>query len=105
MRGGLAAMSLCLALAGNSIAGTLTLIASTETTSLQSIAKFAACQAEWCGGKAPAGGSSHSLALTNVARFETPIQWQSSFSIAGSRVWSKFIKFSRTGINVRLPLN
>lgn len=32
--------------------------------------------------------------------------WRSnSFSIAGSRIWSKIIKFSSTGVNVRLPLN
>jgi hypothetical protein len=39
------------------------------------------------------------------AAFENSIKWQSSFSIAGSRVWSKVVKFSRTGIDIRVPLN
>jgi hypothetical protein len=34
------------------------------------------------------------------------MQWRpNSFSIAGSRVWSKVIKFTSTGIDVRVPLN
>jgi hypothetical protein len=37
---------------------------------------------------------------------ETRTTWRSNaFSIAGSRIWSKVIKFSSTGVNVRLPLN
>jgi hypothetical protein len=66
---------------------------------------FSTCQADWCAASAATLGGIHGLALTDTARFEAPMRWQSSFSIAGSRVWSKFVKFSRTGINVRLPLN
>jgi hypothetical protein len=41
-----------------------------------------------------------------ISRLETGMNWRSnSFSIAGSRIWSKIIKFSSTGVNVRLPLN
>jgi len=41
-----------------------------------------------------------------ISRLETGMNWRSNaFSIAGSRVWSKVIKFSSTGVNVRLPLN
>jgi hypothetical protein len=43
---------------------------------------------------------------TGISALETGMKWRSSsFSIAGSRVWSKIIKFSTTGINIRLPLN
>jgi hypothetical protein len=42
----------------------------------------------------------------DVGRLNTRMHWRSnSFSIAGSRAWSKIIKFSSTGINVRVPLN
>jgi hypothetical protein len=41
-----------------------------------------------------------------ISRLETGMNWRSNaFSIAGSRAWSKIIKFSSTGVNVRLPLN
>jgi hypothetical protein len=41
-----------------------------------------------------------------ISRLATGMNWRSNaFSIAGSRVWSKIIRFSSTGINVRLPLN
>lgn len=41
-----------------------------------------------------------------MSKLETGMNWRSNaFSIAGSRVWSKIIKFSSTGVNVRLPLN
>ncbi len=41
-----------------------------------------------------------------ISRLETGMNWRSNaFSIAGSRIWSKVIKFSSTGVNVRLPLN
>ena len=41
-----------------------------------------------------------------ISRLESSMNWRSNaFSIAGSRVWSKIIKFSSTGVNVRLPLN
>jgi hypothetical protein len=46
------------------------------------------------------------FAGTVVATLETGTSWRSnSFSIAGSRIWSKIIKFSSHGINVRVPLN
>jgi hypothetical protein len=63
------------------------------------------CKFEWCGWSASAAGDTNSLTRTGLSKFETPIEWRSSFSIAGSRVWSKVIKFSSNGINVRLPLN
>lgn len=37
--------------------------------------------------------------------FQTPVKWQSGVNIAGSRAWTKVIKFSSNGINIRLPLN
>jgi hypothetical protein len=37
--------------------------------------------------------------------FQTPIAWHSGLNIAGSRTWTKVIKFSSNGINIRLPLN
>jgi hypothetical protein len=41
-----------------------------------------------------------------ITRLETGMNWRSNaFSIAGSRVWSKIIKFSSSGVNVRVPLN
>lgn len=40
------------------------------------------------------------------SRLETGMKWRAnSFSIAGSRVWSKIIKFTSNGINLRVPLN
>ena len=43
---------------------------------------------------------------TGISGLETGMKWRSSsFSIAGSRVWSKLIIFGSNGINVRLPLN
>jgi hypothetical protein len=63
------------------------------------------CQVEWCSWSASASGGTDSLTRTGLSMFETPMKWRSSFSIAGSRVWSKVIKFSSNGINVRLPLN
>ena len=41
-----------------------------------------------------------------ISRLETGMKWRAnSFSIAGSRVWSKIIKFTSNGINLRVPLN
>jgi hypothetical protein len=41
-----------------------------------------------------------------ISRLETGMNWRSNaFSIAGSRVWSKIIKFTSTGVNVQVPLN
>jgi hypothetical protein len=43
---------------------------------------------------------------TGISALESGMKWRSSsFNIAGSRVWSTIIKFSSTGINIRLPLN
>jgi hypothetical protein len=67
--------------------------------------RFSTCKFEWCASSASAFGDTNSLARTGISMFETPIKWRSSFSIAGSRVWSKVVKFSSNGINVRLPLN
>jgi hypothetical protein len=67
---------------------------------------FSACKVEWCAWGGGALGATSILARTNISALETSMKWRSnSFSIAGSRVWSKLIKFSSCGINVRLPLN
>lgn len=42
----------------------------------------------------------------NGRALETSMKWRSnSFSVAGSRNWSKLIVFTSTSINVRLPIN
>ena len=42
----------------------------------------------------------------SISGLETGMKWRSSsFSIAGSRVWSKVIKFTSTGVALRVPLN
>jgi hypothetical protein len=66
---------------------------------------FSACEVEWCAWSASGLGGTDILARTGVSRFGTAIKWRSSFSIAGSRVWSRVIDFSNNGIRVRLPLN
>jgi hypothetical protein len=66
---------------------------------------FSACKVEWCAWSASALGGTNSLARTSISKFETSINWRSSFGIAGSRVWSKIIEFSSSGINIRVPLN
>jgi hypothetical protein len=66
---------------------------------------FSACRLEWCAWSASALGGTNSLPRTSISRFEPSIKWGSSFSIAGSRVWSKVFEFSGSGINIRLPLN
>jgi hypothetical protein len=66
---------------------------------------FSSCKFEWCAWSASALGGTSSLTRTDMSKFETPLKWRSSFSIAGSRVWTKVVKFSSNGINVRLPLN
>lgn len=46
------------------------------------------------------------VAGTSIPGLQGGLIWRSSsFSIAGSRVWSKLIKFTSRGINVRVPLN
>jgi hypothetical protein len=60
---------------------------------------------------APVSATSPSLppvefAGTVTTSLQNRTTWRSNaFSIAGSRIWSKIIKFSSTGVNVRLPLN
>jgi hypothetical protein len=81
------ALALTAALVGNCVAGALDEHASPSTYS------------------ANPAGNANSLALPSLSRFETPIKWQSSINIAGSRVWAKFVKLSPHGINLRLPLN
>jgi hypothetical protein len=42
----------------------------------------------------------------NGRALESSMKWRSnSFSVAGSRNWSKLIVFTSTSINVRLPIN
>jgi hypothetical protein len=64
-----------------------------------------ACKTEGCPRRAVVASDTTSLATNGIPRFQTPITWQSGFSIAGSRAWTKVIKFSSNGINIRLPLN
>jgi hypothetical protein len=46
------------------------------------------------------------FAGASFTSLEGDLVWRSSsFSVAGSRIWSKLIKFSSSGINVRVPLN
>ena len=46
------------------------------------------------------------VAGTSIPGLQGGLIWRSSsFSIAGSRVWSKLIQFTSCGINVRVPLN
>ena len=67
---------------------------------------FSTRKVEWWAWSGSALGGTNSLARTNIFALETSLKWRSnSFSIAGSRVWSKVIKFSSSGINVRVPLN
>jgi hypothetical protein len=66
---------------------------------------FSTCKFEWCSWSASAFGDTDILTRTGIFKVETPLKWRSSFSIAGSRVWSKVVKFSSNGINLRLPLN
>jgi hypothetical protein len=43
---------------------------------------------------------------TGISGLATSMRWRSnSFSIAGSRIWSKVIKFTDTGVALRVPLN
>jgi hypothetical protein len=43
---------------------------------------------------------------TGISGLATGMRWRSnSFSIAGSRIWSKVIKFTDTGVALRVPLN
>jgi hypothetical protein len=42
----------------------------------------------------------------SMSVLETSTKWRSnSFNIAGSRDWSKLIVFTKTSINLRLPIN
>jgi hypothetical protein len=118
---GLATLAFSLALPDSSLAGALTASAWAGSTSIPSTSQIAAAwhnisanlspfplsstQFEWRAGSASAVSGTYSLGLERRTTVETPIKWQSSLNVAGSRVWSKFIKFSPTGINVRLPLN
>jgi len=44
--------------------------------------------------------------VMDVPALGTSMKWRAnSFSIAGSRVWSKLFVFTSTSINVRLPIN
>jgi hypothetical protein len=64
-----------------------------------------ACATEGCPARAVVASDTTSLATSGASIFQTRITWQSGFSLAGSRVWTKVIKFSSNGINIRLPLN
>jgi hypothetical protein len=64
-----------------------------------------ACKTEGCPRRAVVASDTIGLAINGTRRFQTLITWQSGFSIAGSRAWTKVIKFSSNGINIRLPLN
>jgi len=64
-----------------------------------------ACKTEGCPRRPVAASDTISLATNRTPRFQTPITWQSGFIIAGSQAWTRVIKFSSHGINIRLPLN
>jgi hypothetical protein len=43
---------------------------------------------------------------TGISGLEAGMRWRSNaFSIAGSRIWSKVIQFTDTGVALRVPLN
>ncbi len=52
-----------------------------------------------------ADGGTTVAASAALPGFESKLKWQTSLSIAGSRVWSRFVGFTTTGINIKLPLN
>jgi hypothetical protein len=64
------------------------------------------CRLERCALGSSVLEETNSLARTSISALEPSMKWRSnSFSIAGSRVWSKLIIFTSTSINVRLPIN
>lgn len=117
-RHSLAALAL-LALSGNGIAGALTIGASMGVTTIHSNAQTVEARPgnvvlpdpvveeriSMAVNKTNSSAGTEHSTFARIARFETPIKWQSGLNIAGSRAWSKFLDLSPKGINVRLPLN
>jgi hypothetical protein len=67
---------------------------------------FSVCRIEECALFSTVVEETNSLARTGISALETSMKWRSnSFSIAGSRAWSKLIVFTSTSVNVRLPIN
>jgi hypothetical protein len=67
---------------------------------------FSSCSVDGCALAASVSEQTNSQARTSVSALVPSMQWRSSsFSVAGSRVWSKLIVFTSTSINVRLPIN
>ncbi len=98
----LAATTLALVLCSNSIAGAVDSATSAEAGG--SAFLLATYKAAANSGGAVADGDmgvAGSAGTAGTSKFK----WQSSRSIAGSRVWSRFVDLSPTGINIRLPLN
>jgi hypothetical protein len=67
---------------------------------------FSSCSVDDCALAGSLSEQTNSVARTSVSALVTSMKWRSSsFSVAGSRVWSKLIVFTSTSINVRLPIN
>jgi hypothetical protein len=64
-----------------------------------------ACKAEGCLRRNDVASDTASPATNRTPKFQSPITWQSDFIMAGSRAWTKVIKFTSSGINIRVPLN
>ena len=122
----LAATALAVVLSGNSIAGTVDPRPSAEATgsaftfadsaryqptgsqnSQVSLPRLilATYQAALSTRSAAVDGRTTLAGSAGVPGFDSSLKWQSSLSIAGSRAWSRFVGFTTTGINIKLPLN
>jgi hypothetical protein len=67
---------------------------------------FSGCRNDGCALAGSVLKQTNSPALTSVSALVTSMKWRSSsFSVAGSRVWSKLFVLTSTSINVRLPIN
>jgi hypothetical protein len=95
VRHGVAALTFTLALAGTSVAGAATASSLADDTPMPTHGQTV--------NTAHTGGTLDTSVMSALA---TSMKWRSnSFSIAGSRAWSKLIVLTSTSINVRLPIN
>ena len=91
----LAALTFTLALAATHVAG------ATAPGSMASDTPIAVA-----GRSVDAGHSARTLDNRIISALQTSTKWRSnSFSIAGSRDWSRLFVLTSTSINVRLPIN
>jgi hypothetical protein len=96
LRHSLAALTLALALAGTNIAGAAALSAAAADSPIPLAEQTVDA---WHNVRTLDNSPSMSV-------LETSTKWRSnSFNIAGSRDWSKLIVFTKTSINLRLPIN